>query len=169
MVKAAVFILFVFGVMLYPVFLNGKHEPNAPVKGGVLPEVQFLDGMFYMYNPKLAKKGSFKDFEVYSKEHYRLKNIYLNDLEKQEEYKAGTSDIKGALINGKDVWYKNSDFTLTTDKAQYDKTSKILTGGSFEVVSKDFRGFGKSFKLDSEKNIYAQNIVYYLKADKWEK
>jgi len=165
MVKVLLFFGLVFGVMLYPLFISSNEKAKANVQIVKLPDVVFNDGKFYMYEGNLSKTGKFKMFELYDKG-YIVNSLYLSDLVRNEEYKAKRTVFKDDIVTGYDVWYKNRDFELITNLAHFDKHTKILEGGKFEIYSTDFKGRGNSFEIDNKKDLYAQNIIYYLKVKK---
>ncbi|AZV46896.1 hypothetical protein C3L23_06310 [Nautilia sp. PV-1] len=165
MVKAVSFAVLVFGIMLYPL-LMGEYKTTHTVKASAkLPDVEFNKGKFYIYNGELQKEGSFKKLDMYKK-NYIAYDLNVKDLVKLEDYKADKTVFEDDLVTGYNVWYKNKDIELITNLAYYNKITKLLSGGKVKLYSKDFRGYGKSFKMDDKKNLYAKNIIYYLKVEK---
>ena len=166
MAKIIFFLFFLAGVMLYPVFIgNEKYESKPVFSSQKIPNVVFEKGRFFLYDKNLSKVGNFKTLEIYKNE-YVSYAIKIKDILKNESYEAEKTLFKNDIITGFDVVYKNEDLTLLTDKAVYDKETKILSGEKFKLFAKDFKGFGENFEIDNNHNIYAQNIIYYLKVKK---
>jgi len=165
MVKFFLFAAIIIGVMVFPLFSDVKGVQEQKVVAKELPEVVLKKSDFYMYDSRLVKKGMFDELNIYKKG-YIAYNLFVSDLEKNETYKAKKTVFKNKLITGYQVWYKNKDLELNTTQAQYDKETGVLDGGEFELYSKDFRGYGKNFEVDRNKNLFAQNITYFLKVDK---
>jgi hypothetical protein len=154
--------------MFYPVVISSG---NSAVSGGKeskikeMPDVKIENGKIFIYKVKLAKKGNFKELDVFKKGYIAF-DLNVTDLLKSENYIADKTVFKNNKIIGYVVRYKNKDIKLNTDRAVYDKNSKMLNGDKFELYSKNFKGYGKSFKIDENKNLYANNITYYLKVEK---
>ncbi|WP_456479640.1 hypothetical protein [Nautilia sp.] len=166
MVKITVFGLLVLGIMFYPLTLGNRITVNGKkIKTVKLPEVEFEKGNFLIYDTVLEKKGKFDLLKIYKKE-YIVYNLNMADLIKAENYKASKTVFKKSCITGYNVTYKNRDLELITNKAFYDKNRKILKGGQFRLYSKDYRGVGSSFVVNSKKDLYARDITYYLKVGK---
>ena len=164
MVKVLFFLIFVVFVMFYPLFLNSTPKKTVKSKSINLPNVEFLKGNFKLYEKNLSKSGEFKDLKMYQKE-YVVDKLYLRDVIKDETYMVKKAFFKDKIITGIGVKYTNPQFELITDKATYDKEIKILEGNKFIFLSNDFKGKGKSFQIDSKKDIYAQFIKFNLKVE----
>jgi len=162
MVKVLLFFGLVLGVMFYPMAIASKESKKTALKSVTLPDVVFKNGRFYIYEGKLAKTGEFSDFKMYNKG-YVLTDLHLSDLIKNEEYRAHKTVLKDDNATGYKVWYKNKDLELSTKTAYYNKKTKILKGGTFKLLSDDFKGEGESFEVDDKKDLYARKITYYLK------
>jgi hypothetical protein len=166
MVKTLFFFLFIITVVFYPLVVDENQEmPKKNLKASNLPDVEFFDGKFYIYQGVLTKKGHFSVLKVYKKGYIAFK-LDVDDLVKAENYKADRTVFKDNTVTGYNVIYKNADMELKTDVAHYYKDTKRLTGGKFQVFSKDFKGYGKNFRLNDKKDLYARNITYYLKVNK---
>ena len=165
MVKVLLFFVLIFGIMFYPLITDNYKTIKPNGSGTELPDVEVKDGKFFIYNGILEKKGDFKILNIYKKDYIAFKlNVY--DLLKFEIYKSSKTVFKGDIITGYNVRYKNKDMELNTKIAHYDKNTKIINGGKFELYSKDFRGYGENFEVDNKKDLYAQKITYYLKVEK---
>jgi hypothetical protein len=165
MVRALFFAVLVLGVMLYPLLMS-EYKTTRIVKTSVnLPDVEFQKGKFFIYKGQLQKEGGFKKLEMYKK-NYIVYDLNVTDLVKSENYTAGKIVFKNNIITGYNVFYRNKDIELITDLAYYNKMTKILSGNDFKLFSKNFKGYGKSFKVDDKRNLYAENITYYLKVEK---
>ena len=165
MVKVLLFVGGIVAIILFPLFnIEYKNtEDKRTIKQ--LPEIEFEKGKFYLYNTFLEKQGKFNKLSI-NKNYYIANDLIVKDLVKKEEYQAKKTVFKNQLVTGYDVIYKNSDFKLITKFAEYDKETKILTGGKFKLFAKDFKGYGSSFQVDEKKDLYAQNIKYLLKVEK---
>jgi len=170
MVKILFFVAAVLGIMFYPVVVSNNetkktHKNNLKIKN--LPDVQVENGKFFIYNKLLEKKGDFEKLNIYkNKNKYVAFKLNADNVLTNEKYKSPKTILNGDLITGYDVWYKNKDYELKTVHAVYNQKSKILRGGQFKVFSKNFRGYGKKFKVDDKQDIYSQNITYYIKVEK---
>ena len=165
MVKVLLFAGIIIGVMIFPLFNIDYKNTEGKVTAKQLPEIEFEKGKFYIYNSQLEKTGTFDRFSIYKKGYIAI-DLNVKDIIKKEEYKAKKTVFKGELVTGYDVIYKNSDFTLITKFARYDKETKILNGGKFKLFAQDFKGYGENFQVDDKKDLYAQNIKYFLKVEK---
>jgi hypothetical protein len=165
MVKVLLFAGIIVGIMIFPLFNIDYKNAKSKAIMQKLPEIEFEKGKFYIYNTWLEKKGEFNKLSI-SKNCYIANDLIIKDLVKKEEYQAKKTVFKGEFITGYDVIYKNSDFKLITKFAEYDKETKILNGGKFELFAKDFKGDGENFQVDDKKDLYAQNIKYFLKVEK---
>jgi len=164
MVKIIFFALIVLGVMVYPLLLEQKTNVQKKVFHKEFPELKFEKGKFSIYKGRLEKKGGFESFSKYKNGYVALR-LNVEDLFKKETYKADKAVFKNETVTGYGVFYQNSDLTLLTSKALYDKTTKELKGEKFRLKSKDFRGEGKKFRVE-DKNLYAEGITYFLKVEK---
>ena len=164
MVKAVFFFMIVLGIMFYPLFIyTGKNIPRQVKEKTLLfPNVKIEKGVFYIYKKTLEKKGDFQILNIY-KEKYVAFDLNVNDLLKNEKYKSSKTIFNKNIITGYDICYKNKDMELNTKEAVYDKKNDLLKGGKFQLFAKNFRGFGNKFFVDSNRNLFAENITYYLK------
>jgi lipopolysaccharide export LptBFGC system permease protein LptF len=165
MVRVLLFIVVIIGIIIFPLFNIDYKNIEEKVIAKQMPEVEFEKGEFYLYNKQLEKIGMF-DKLSFDKKKYIAINLKIKNIIQKEEYKARKTVFKGELIRGYDVIYKNKDFELITNFAQYDKTTKILNGGQFTLLAKNFKGYGESFQVDEKKDLFAQNIKYFLKVEK---
>ena len=165
-VKVFLFLLLIIGIMIYPLFNTNykiiKNEKSNELLAGVI----FKNANFYIYNnDKLEKKGNFETLKVY-KNKYVVYNLKALNIIKNEKYELYEAIFQNDIITGYKVTYANPDLTINTQKAVYDKNTRILNGGKFKLFAKDFRGYGESFQVDDKKDLYAQNIKYFLKVEK---
>ena len=89
--------------------------------------------------------------------------MFLDNLLEKEHFFSKYVVMRGNIVTGKDVFYKNKDFELSTKHAKYDKVSHVVDGGEFSLKGKNYIGYGKEFMIDGNKNIYASNIDFRLK------
>jgi len=168
MVKILIFVLMIIGIIFYPVYsvYGNKTAKHADIKKINIPDVEIIDGKFRMYAKVLEKTGKFKFLIYYKKNFYIIKDTYVRDLLSGERYRAEKNILKNDDIIGYNVFYRNNDFELITSKAVYNKNKKILKGEKFKLTANNFKGEGKFFIVDKNKNLSASNIKYYLKVDK---
>jgi len=169
MVRILIFVLMITGIIFYPVYsvYGNKTAKQADVKKIEIPDVEITEGRFRMYAKTLEKTGKFKFLNIYyKKEYYIMWDITVRDLLSSERYRAEKNILKNDDIIGYNVFYRNNDFELITSKAVYKKNKKILKGEKFKLTANNFKGEGKFFIIDKNKNLSASNIKYYLKVDK---
>jgi len=163
MVKVAIFVLLVMLVAVFPLVMQeydyNISEKNAPK---TLPMVFFKDGKYKIYNKKLDKKGVFSTFKIYPNR-YEATNLSVEELIKKDRIFAKEALFKKNKIFGKDVVFNKEGFTLTSDKAVFDKIRHTIKGENFYFYAEDYRGKGKRFYIDKKRNIDAEDITYYLK------
>jgi hypothetical protein len=160
--KIAFFLIIVF-IIIFPIFLSNKTYKNNLInhqKNKALIEI--IDGKYKKYNHSLEINGSFKRADVFKK-YYQFSDLYANDLIKNETYYAKKAIKKDNLIKAINVKYKNLDYTLNAFKVVYYEKKKFLKGWNFYFTTDKIRGEGKYFEIDKNKNLYAKNIIYYLK------
>ncbi len=166
MVKTLFFILLLVTVMFYPMFISdNKVKVGDNHMSEKRPDIEFVDGRFFIYQGVLDKKGDFNILNIYKKEYIAFK-LNVKDVLKKEHYYADKTVFKDDIITGHDVIYKNTDIELRTNIARYNKITKNLNGGKFRLFSKELRGYGDTFKINEKKDLFAENIIYYLKVDK---
>jgi hypothetical protein len=164
-VKISGFVLFLLIIIVYPLFINDyKENKNQNIKK-TLPEITLIDGKFKIYDKQLEKKGYFKKFDVF-KNAYVANDLFAEDLLKKEKYTLNKAIFKNELIRGYNLIYENKDLLLKTKTATYNKQTKILNGGVFQIYAKEIKGYGNSFRIDNNKNLFAQNITYFIKVKK---
>ena len=158
--KIVLFFIFVLIIIVYPMLLSYNYKPF--LKEVKKPEIIINKGNFYVYSKVLEKKGEFDRFYL-EEDSYIALDLYVKDLIKKEEYKAKKTIFENNLTKAKDVWYKNSEIEIVTNKAIYDRVKELLKGEKFKLYATNFRGFGDKFLIDENKKIKAKDVVYYLK------
>ena len=163
MARAVVFLLILLGISFYPLIemKNVKKIKEYNIKYFVPTEI--LDGRYFVYEVNLSKKGKFSKLDIFSKKKIMAFNLEFNDLIKHESLKAKRALYNAPLLKAFNVLYKNKDYNLSTDFAFYNQKEKTLKGGKFKILSANYRGYGDSFFVDSNKNIFATDINYFLK------
>ncbi len=164
MVKIAVFLILLIGIMIYPV-IESKNIKKTKTYKTKLPPVEFYLGEFYEYEPNLTKFGTFDEFIV-RKESYYGKRVFLNDKVANDQIYLDEATYRGKKLYGKYVNFYSDEYNLTTDFAIYDTVSGTLSGDKFAFTSRSFKGFGVKFDIDKNKNIKADKITYFLKVEK---
>ena len=166
MVKVLVFLLILTGIIIYPVIISSNLPKIQRVEIKNLPNIEIVNGKFFIFKNLLEKKGSFDKLDLLNQKSYLLFNLNVYDLLKKEYYFTKKAIFKENIVKGFNVYYKNSNFELNTTKAIYNRKNRMLIGGRFKIISNDYKGYGLKFKLDKNKNISAENITYYLKVKK---
>ncbi len=166
MAKILIFVLIIAGVVFYPVieFQKQPKVKNYNVKNYIPTVVR--NGDFFVYEVNLTKEGNFSVLNIITKKKIEAENFMLHNIVKNFVLDSKHVSYNGPVLTGFDVKYSTNDYNLSTVKAVYNDKTKILNGGKFKIFGKTFRGFGKKFKVDAEKNIYADNIKYFLKVNK---
>ena len=164
MVKKIFFFLFIFAVSVYPVFLGSEEYVEKKEKKIKLPEIEIKKGDYFIYNGVLEKNGTFAVLEKFPSK-YVAYNLVVDDLIKKAFYKAEKTVFLKNKIIGFDVFYRDNTIKLTSNKAIYDKTTKELKGGKFKLFNKDIRGYGSSFIIDKNRNIFAKDVTYFIKVE----
>ncbi|WP_459883593.1 hypothetical protein [Caminibacter profundus] len=147
--------------MIYPIYESNQPKIKAFVDKNITPTV-IDNGEYFVYDTNLIKRGSFKKLEVLGKE-LRAFDFYLFDFVKKELIKAKLINYQKPILSGVDVFYKTWEYNIFTKNATYNRQTCVLKGGRFKIVSESYIGFGDSFLVDKEKNVYAKNIDYFLK------
>jgi len=160
MAKIVFFIIIL--IMVFPLFFMNEKFKTVKNSNVIKPPIEIIKGNFEKYNPVLEITGSFEKLNFF-KDYLEIEALSTNDILKNEHYFAKWALNKKDKIEAKDVKYQNSDYNLSTTKAVYLKKEKILKGGKFNFYSLDARGKGNSFIVDKDKNIFAENITYYIK------
>jgi len=156
------FIIFMIIVMIYPIYESNQPKIKAFVDKNITPTV-IDNGEYFVYDTNLIKRGSFKKLEVLGKDELRAFDFYLFDFVKKESIKAKLINYQKPILSGVDVFYKTEEYNIFTKNATYNRQTTVLEGGRFKMVSESYIGFGDSFLVDKEKNVYAKNIDYFLK------
>ena len=165
MAKIVFFILIIF-IMLYPIFISNKNYKFISKEKNInKPLIEILDAKFKKYNKILEINGTFKKAYIF-KTYYKFNDLFANNLIKKEQYFAKIAIKKGNIIKAKIATYKNSDYLINSKNAIYNEDKKILKGWDFNFTSKKAKGKGSFFKVDNNKNIYAKNIIFYIKVYK---
>ena len=165
MAKIAFFFLILF-IMLFPVFMSTKTYKKIKYKNNSpLPLIEVKGGTFKKYNFFLEINGTFKKLNIF-KNYYEFNNLYANDIIKREKYFAKWALKNNNVIKAKNAVYKNSDYILHSKNVIYYEAEKVMSGYDFNFTSDKAKGKGKYFKIDRNKNIYAKNIIYYIKVEK---
>jgi hypothetical protein len=160
-----VFFLIIFFIMIFPVFISNKHPKVIMKKQENKPLIEIIDGKYKKYNNILETNGSFKKGKIYSN-YYEFNNLFANNLIKKEKYFAKWALKKGNIIKIEFVKYINNDYNLTSKNVIYYETNSLLKGWEFNFSSDKARGRGKYFEIDKNKNLYAKNIIYFIKVEK---
>ncbi len=161
-IKYILFIIFLLIVTIFPIIKKNNFK-KINSNSVIIPTILY-NGKYFVYEQNLTKLGSFSKLEIFNKK-INVYDFYLNNL--IDKYKLFSS--KGVyvkpLLKGENVKYINEEYNLTTNFAIYNQKSKILRGKRFSVYSNSFKGFGDSFKVDKNRDIFATNIKYFIKVN----
>ncbi len=162
MVRAVVFILIILGISLYPLLeiKNVKVIKEYKIKNFI--PMQIDKGRYFVYEVNLTKMGSFDKLNIFEKKIVAF-NFTFFDLLKHEDFFAKKAVYNKPELKVYILKYSNKDYNVSSDFAVYNKLKKTLRGSKFEILSANYRGYGSSFFIDSNKNIFAENINYFLK------
>ncbi|EDM23866.1 hypothetical protein FE773_06095 [Caminibacter mediatlanticus TB-2] len=163
-IKYLLFVFLVLIITLFPLFEQNPKKKEGKTKNDIIPTIIYK-GIYYFYENNLTKYGNFTRLEIF-KNKLLVDNLYLNNLIEKYKLFSKKAEYTKPIIKGFDVKYINDEYNLTTNFAIYNQKSKILKGKKFKVHSTNYKGFGDSFKVDKDKNIYATNIKYFIKVDK---
>jgi hypothetical protein len=160
-----IFLLMIIFIMIFPIFFSNKIHKNLSKKKANKPLIEIVEGRYKKYNKILEINGSFSKAYIF-KNFYQFDNLYANNLIKKEKYFAKWALRKNNLIKAKSVKYLNKDYTVEAKRGIYYENKKFLKGWDFNFSSNKARGKGKYFEIDKNKNIYAKNVIYYIKVGK---
>ena len=160
MAKIVFFIIIL--IMIFPLFFMNEKVKVIKENNETKPPVEIIGGSFEKYNPLLEIRGNFKKLNFFNN-YLEIEDLCAYNIIKKEQFFAKWALNEKETIKAKNVKYQNSDYNLTALTALYLKNAKILKGGEFKFYSSDARGIGKRFTVDKDKNIFAENITYYLK------
>jgi len=165
-IKYFIFFFIVTIVSIYPLF-ELKNQPRIKeYKNKLIIPTVIENGKYYIYEVNLTKEGTFKKLEFYSHKKIKAYDFLLKNNITNEKLFSKIAIYKKPILKGFDVKYMNSEYNLTTKSAIYNQDKKTLKGGKFKLFSSNYKGYGKSFFVDENKNIYANDIKYFIKVDK---
>jgi len=163
--KYILFFAVILGLSLYPLIeVKNQPKPENYKNRKIIPTL-INDGKYFIYEVNLSKKGAFERLEVF-KSLIKAYKFSLRDLKKEETIISEKIIYKKPVLKGYNVLYTNKDYNITTDFAAYNQETKVLNGSKFKIFSTSYKGFGDSFMVDNEKNVFATNIKYFLKVEK---
>jgi len=161
-IKYFLFIIFLLIVAIFPIVKkNNFKEINS--KRVIIPTILY-NGKYFVYEQNLTKLGSFSKLEIFNNK-INVYDFYLNNLIDKYKLFSQKGNFVNPLLKGENVKYINQDYNLTTNFAIYNQKSKILKGKKFSVYSNNFKGFGDSFIVDKNKDIFATNVKYFIKVN----
>ena len=161
-IKYFLFIIFLLIVAIFPIVKKNNFK-GINSKRVIIPTILY-NGKYFVYEQNLTKLGSFSKLEIFNNK-INVYDFYLNNLIDKYKLFSQKGNFVNPLLKGENVKYINQDYNLTTNFAIYNQKSKILKGKKFSVYSNNFKGFGDSFKVDKNKDIFATNIKYFIKVN----
>jgi len=164
--KLVIFSILLAVVLVYPIYeiVNEKGIKGLkPPKN--LSLVTIRKGDFFNYDQNLLQKGAFERLDVYKK-YYKTFNIIINNLEKNETFKAQKAKFIGNILYANDFFYHNSEYNFTSDFVTYNTKSKNIKGNKFFLIGKTFKARGMNFLIDKNRNIVAYKPIFDLKVNK---
>ncbi|MEO1922975.1 MAG: hypothetical protein ABGX25_00495 [Nautiliaceae bacterium] len=167
MVRAIFFLIFLLFIILFPVweYKNGSfYKTSNSIKPANIPSLEIRKAKYFVYEGNMTKKGRFSKLDRWGGV-YVAYDFYLLNLLNDSQIEAKKVRFLGSEVEGFDVNYFAKEYNLTTEKAVYFRNKKYLKGDRFYIKSSSFRGKGKSFCVDENKNIKAKNVIYYLRVE----
>jgi len=166
MVKIVLFLFILILVLIFPIYENSRIKINTEeLKNFNIPLAEIKRGKFFVYDVNLSKKGNFLDFEIYKK-FYKAKKVSIKDLIKKEEYIADKLLLKQNNLKLFNLKYKNNNYFLISNYVIYNLKDKNIKGNKFFLYANDYNGSGKRFFIDSNRDINASFISFYIKVNK---
>jgi len=163
MVKIILFIFLMFIILLFPIYENGKITINSEsLKNSNISLAEIKNGNYYIYDVNLAKKGTFTTLNIY-KNYYKAENLYVNNLLKQEKYFSYRAFLKKNILKLYNFKYKNSEYSLYSNYVVDNLDTKNIKGNRFFLYSKEYNGTGRSFFINSSRDINASFVSFNLK------
>jgi len=164
--KLIIFSILLVAVLIYPIYeiVNEKEVKYLKVPKN-LSLVTIKKGDFFKYDKVLLQKGSFETLDVYKK-YYKVFNIIIDNLEKNETFKAKKAKYKKNILYAYNFFYHNNEYNFTSDFVIYNTKSKIIKGNKFFLVGKTFKAKGINFLIDKNRNITAYKPIFDLKVNK---
>ena len=163
MVKIVLFLAILSGIILYPIIEMSGHKEKKVYEVKSYVPIVIKKGEYFLYNVKLEKKGNFAKLNVISKRVLEAENFLLKDLKKEALLISKKIKYTAPILKGEDVKYITKTYKINTKYAIYNDDSKKIKGGKFSIYGESYKGFGDSFIVDKDNNIYANNIKYFLK------
>jgi hypothetical protein len=160
-----VFFLIVIFIIFFPVFISNNKHKVISTKIEDKPLIEVFNGKYKKFNNKLEIEGNFKKANIY-KTHSEFVNLLVNDIIKSEKYFANWALRKDNLVEAKFVKYINNDYIINSKNVVYFSKERFFKGWDFNFSSDKARGKGKYFEVDKNKNLFAKNIVYFIKVEK---
>ena len=164
--KLIIFSILLIAVLVYPIYeiVNEKEIKYSKIPKN-LSLVTIQKGDFFKYNKVLLQKGSFEKLDVYKK-YYKAFSIIINNLEKNETFKAQKAKFIGNFLYAYDFFYRNNEYNFTSDFVTYNTKSKDIKGNKFFLIGKTFKVKGINFLIDKNRNITAYKPIFDLKVNK---
>ena len=164
--KLIIFSILLMAVLVYPIYeiVNEKEIKYSKIPKN-LSLVTIKKGDFFKYDKVLLQKGSFETLDVYKK-YYKVFNIIIDNLEKNETFKAKKAKYKKNILYAYNFFYHNNEYNFTSDFVIYNTKSKIIKGKKFFLIGKTFKAKGINFLIDKNRNIIAYKPIFDLKVNK---
>jgi len=164
--KIIFFVILISVVLIYPLFVvKNTHYIKESVSEKNISLVTINNGTFFKYDNNLSKSGRFLTLDIY-KNFYFAKNLLLKDLIKKEFFKANRAKFIFNKLYCYDFFYHNNEYNFSSDFVIYNTKNKLFKGEKFLLISQNFKGKGKNFKVDENRNIKANEIIFDLKVSK---
>jgi hypothetical protein len=161
-----IFFLFILFVIVFPIFISNKSYKNISQTNEKKPVIEIFNGVYKKYNTNLEMNGSFDKAEVFNINYEKIYNLIADDLRKKEKYFAKVAIKENNIIKATDAKYKNDDYFVKAKKVIYYEKKKFLKGWNFNFKSDKAKGKGEYCEVDKNKNLFAKNIIYYIKVEK---
>jgi len=155
------FVLFTAFVLVYPIIESTNFKKRPVVKKEISPLV-LIEGDYYKYDPNLTKEGNFSKIE-YKKGIYFANNFFLKNLEGNYSVFSKFSRLYKKRIVSDFVFFSSVDYNLTTDRAVYYFNNNEIKGEKFRFASLKAIGYGTSFTIKPNNDVFASNVTYFIK------
>jgi hypothetical protein len=159
--------LLVMGVAIFfPLFYNPSPTFHGRGGGeGEIPEVEFFDGKFKLYNGKgVAKRGNYSILQKFQNR-YVGRVLFVHNLENGYYATAQKGILRGEklFLTKFKIW--NPDYILKSPNGIYNLKKRYLEGKEFTFNSPSTRGSGHWFRVWENKRIEAKKVHYFLKEE----
>ncbi|NPA55297.1 MAG: hypothetical protein GXO40_02940 [Epsilonproteobacteria bacterium] len=154
--KQLFFVSFIVIAVCMPFVFSKKQSHYIPHKVN-LPNVDIQYATFMSFNPHLARKGEFSELLFLDNQHYNIKNVNINFLDKNTTLNAKTLTFH-KVYHFNHAVYTTNQYTYTATNGSYDDKTHILHAHNFQFFSKKIYASGDTMtytpEISTAKDIY---------------